>query len=879
MKIILSFLLSIGLSVLVFGQKENIYEQDSLILLDDLVITGQGAEISKRRLSHNVATINSKTIEKLPSKRIDVLLSSQLPNSQINLTGGQAGATSIIRGRGVTSAFTNSTPIIYVDGVRMDNLNTSSVLGSGSSQSAAMSSLADIPTENIERIEYINGGAATTLYGSDAANGVIQIFTKRKSKVTTYILKSELGIETPTADFLFFKKTKDLLMTNGFYQNYNLAISGGNKKVGYSVSAGAMNSGGTQIFRNNNQNKIQFSTGFQAELSKLLKYESSFHYTNNEFARNRNGNKGGFTALWFAESGASRVIGPGFNNKLDQQTPEEYAAMKIFVDNAERLQNNQINVNRFTTSQIFKIAPSKNIRLKLMGGIDYRNQLDKNVTTNEYLSATTKGIVTDKGRIDNFTRNYLGYTFEINGQHKYYLENYSFITTIGGQLFSNQDRQVQYSGLNLRDGALTIKDAAVKISDEYLSKVLNMGFYIQENIGLYNRLFLDLGLRTDYNQAFGEDIGMQYYPKFGAAYNFEKDLLGTDYISLNRIRANYGVSGNLPPAFSNQRTMEFSGFLGEQAAFFGQTGNKLLKPEKTSTIEGGIDFSVFKDFAQFSIGYYHAKTRDALFYVPNIASSGLTKNQLYNVGEILNKGWEISAKFTPIKTENSRLDLSVSYNTLYNEVLSTGGAAAFNLNGFSSRTIQTVVQEGYPIGFIRGSKGIFKDGVWVGKESLAFLGSTLPKNFGSINLNFSYKNFSLFSTANYQTGAYANNWDAQFRFLYGADIGNVPKAEVEAHKNANWLNMTDLFIEKTDFLKVRHIGVSYKFDSLEYRFIKSLELGFMALNPINIASSSFDPENTLSGAARGQNSASTGGISYATYSNPRSFIGTIKIIL
>ncbi|WP_315815513.1 TonB-dependent receptor plug domain-containing protein [Paraflavitalea speifideaquila] len=147
--------------------------------LDEVVVTGQGIDISKRRLSSNVTSIKSSELENIPSSRFDQLLQSKLPNAQIRLTGGQSGATSIIRARGVTSAFVNSTPIIYVDGVRMDNLNTVAALGGGSTQGAAISSIADIPMDNIDRVEYINGGAATTLYGSDAANGVIQIFTKK----------------------------------------------------------------------------------------------------------------------------------------------------------------------------------------------------------------------------------------------------------------------------------------------------------------------------------------------------------------------------------------------------------------------------------------------------------------------------------------------------------------------------------------------------------------------------------------------------------------------------------------------------------------------------------------------------------------------------
>ena len=102
----------------------------------------------------------------------------------------------------------------------MDNLNTIATLGMNVSgvraQGAATSAIADLPLDNIDRVEFIPGGAATTLYGSDAANGVIQIFTKRGvSGATKGYFESRLGYDTPQTQFLFFDRTKDLLYRNG----------------------------------------------------------------------------------------------------------------------------------------------------------------------------------------------------------------------------------------------------------------------------------------------------------------------------------------------------------------------------------------------------------------------------------------------------------------------------------------------------------------------------------------------------------------------------------------------------------------------------------------------------------------------------------------
>lgn len=860
----------------------NVQLEEDLLGLDEVVITGQGMDISKRRLSSNVVSISDKDIRDIPAQRIDQLLQSKLPNAQIRLTGGQAGATSIIRSRGVNSAFISSTPIIYVDGVRMDNLNTRAALGGGSASGAAISSISDIPMDNIEKIEFVNGGAATTLYGSDAANGVIQIITKKGGADKTDItVETQMGVETPTSDYLHFKKTKDLLFKNGFYQKQHLSLNGGDGKFGYSFSGGYQNSTGTQIYNQNSNQRIDLRTGLRASLGSKVTYESSFSYINNKYKRSRNGNQGGYTGLWFAESGASSITGPKFNSDLDNQTDAEYAAMKAYVDEAEKLQDNGIDINRFQTSQVFKYQPLKNLTFKATGGVDYRAQRQQIITTNEYLSYTTNTKITDQGSIDNLDRNYFGLTFELNGQYEIKLKDFSFITTVGGQFFRNEDHQIQYLGSNIRDGAQTIGVATTRTSNEYYSEVVNYGIYIQENLGYKNKLFLDLGLRGDGNSAFGKNIGVQYYPKIGFSYipSAEKYFEAiSNVVSSAKIRGNYGLAGNFPTPFANERTIDFVGYNGTQSASFGQAGNADLKPEKTTTFEAGIDLGFLNDRIVISGGFYHSVTNDALFLVPPAPSTGLA-SQLQNVGKILNRGLEFNTVLTPVKTTNSSLRFNLSVNTLFNKVLSSGGAAAFNINGFSARTVQTVVQEGYSVGFIRGNYGEFDaNGLLVSTTAQQNLGTTIPTLFGSMGLNYQYKSFNFFANADYQKGAYAISFDRQFRFNYGTATEGIPQAEIDKSGRTRWLDITNRFVEKTDFIKVRTIGTGYTFKPAMWNgVIKNVNIGLSVVNPLNFAASSFDPEATTSGSAQGQNGATTGGVSYSTYSSPRQFLASLRL--
>ena len=857
-------------------------EQD-LFGLDEIVVTGQGLDMNKRRLSTNVATVSGKELEKVPAARFDQLLQSKLPNAQIRMTGGQSGATSIIRARGVVSAFKNSTPVIYVDGVRMDNLNTASTLGGGSAQGSGVSSLADIPIDNIERVEYVNGGAATTLYGSDAANGVIQIFTKKGgADRTTVMAEATVGAEHATTDFLHFKRTKELLFEPGIFQRYNVAVNGNSGKVGYSVTGSYLNSSGVQLFKQNQNRRVDLRSGFKAELHDKISYESSFTFVNNNYKRNRNGNQGGYTGLWFTESGASANLKTHkFNPQIDDLSEAEFDRMKEYVHTAERLQDNEIVVNRFQTSQSFQYRPMQNLNVKAVGGIDYRVLRNQVIQTNEYLTHTTGNLTTDLGSINNGERKYWGLTMELNAQHKAEIDDFSFITTIGGQLFRNEDRQLAYQGLNIRDGARDISKAPSSSSNEIYYEVVNYGVYLQSNMGWKNKAFIDLGLRGDGNSAFGKDIGVQYYPKIGFSYIPSMEQWWTDYLSFipsAKLRGNYGVAGNFPPAFQNLHTIDFGSYLGQQAATFGMPGVD-LRPEKTSTFESGIDLGFWNNRLTVSAGFYHAVTRDALFRVPPAPSSA-ENIALRNVGTILNRGLEFSAQVTPLQTANSTLRMNLAINTLDNKVLSSKGLPAFNIAGFSERTIQTVVQEGYPVGFIRGSYGEFGDNGQLAKSTpLQHLGSTIPDLFGSMGIDYQWKGLNIFANADYQKGAYANNWDSQFRYNYGAGDEGIPAGEFNSeYGRTRWLQFTNMFVEKTDYIKIRSIGITYTLPrSAVGSFANYVVIGANVMNPFNFTTSSFDPEATISGSAQGQDQATTGGIAYATYSTPRQYLMSLKI--
>ncbi len=871
--------------------------------LDEVVVTGQGGAVSKRRLSSNVTKLSSAELAKLPTMRIDQMLQNALPNVQITLTNGQPGTTSMFKSRGLSSAFTNSTPVIYVDGVRVDNMNTGSSLfnvmnnayGDINGQTAASSAIGDIPMENIDHIEYVPGGAATTLYGSDAANGVIQIFTKNHGAGRfNASFTTQLGVDVANSQFYHFNRTKELLHQTGFQQKYGLAFSGGTERMGYSLGASMMHNTGTIIHDGNEQKKYDLRFGSSIRVNSMLKYVNSFGFVEEEYRRNRNGNQGYYTGLWFAEGAAAANFTytgedgnqHNFPANIDAATPYEFAKMKAFVSQAEALQDHKENVKRFQTSQQLEFTPLKDLTFHATLGMDYRYNTDKLVETNKYLIHTQMkpAGTTDAGSVANYDRNYYGITGELNGQWKYFHEDnlFSNILTGGFQYFSTNDHQSLYKGQNVRDGARIMSGAGTIYADEWHSYLHSYGGYLQDNFGWRNRYYLDLGLRLDYNTAFGDNVGLQAYPKVGVSYILSdepwmENLVYGGWVNSLKFMANYGVAGSYPPAFEYQRTVEVSSYLDKQANTFGKNGNPDLGPEKKHSFEVGVQGLFFHKILNFGFTFYRALTKDALFNVPTLPSSGQNNSYLANIGKIRNRGIEMYVGATIVDNEEWGLSMRASLNTNSNKVISTAGIAPFAIGGFSSRTIVTVVEEGKSVGFLRGTATILNDDNTV-KETLynQDLGRTIPTWYGNFSISARWKKLNFTLMGDYQSGAYVHSFDRQFRFAKGITDNAIPQAALQGTTQAkSWLNFTNFFVEKADFLKIRNIGIDYTF-KFQDKIVHDLSLAFNIYNPLSWTSSSVDPEAVLSGA-RTQGAVATGGLSYSSYSQPRQYVLTAKV--
>lgn len=841
---------------------------EDLIGMDELIVTGQGSGVSRYRLSTNVTSISAKQMNRLPMAQLDQILQANITNSQVRMTSGQPGTASLIRGRGVVSALASTTPVVYVDGVRVDNTTAFSLYEStGGAESSA---LADIPIENIERIEVVSGGAATTQFGSDAANGVIQIFTRQGVEGASRLSwESSVGAKTATRDFLRYDETGDILFSPGLVHEHRLSASGGSEAFNYSFSGSMSEDDG--VMANNDQVRHSLRAAFGARLNDLVRYNGSFGFISSEFARDWNANY----------SGSAFDIETGSFGDPESWDEQEYQDMEEYINGYVDLTDISEEVKRFQTSQRLDFNIRENLTARAVVGLDMRNSGQYLYETNAYLIAY--GFVpdgtTDQGRLSESTRNYLGMTLEAGARHEAEIGNLSFVTNAGAQLFRDDERQLYVNATEVPDGSLLLSSGSTTARN-YRRTLVNYGVYLLENVGYRDRLFLEFGVRADQNSAFGEEVDTQVYPKVGMVYNlssepFFQDRISSSLISTLRLRANLGWAGNFPTPFSNQVLANIGTFRQQMAVEFGTAGDVNLRPERTRTIEVGGDLSFVEDRINLEVTWYKSVTEDALFNAPFAPSTGLG-SAIQNLGTIENRGLELAGRFNVYRSREAVVDLRASVNTLHNEVVDNGQSAPFAVGGF--QFLGSWIDEGYPVGYFRGNRPVFnEDGSIDEIIQNENLGDPLPDLFGNLGVSADYRNLSLTVTADYQLGAQGINMDEVFRFLSGVQDGRVPEEAID-QLGPDFNSFAGVWVEDADFLKVRLINLNYTLPERFHRgLVRSITVGASALNPFNFASSDFDPEVTGAGIARNQGGVGVGGFAQSTLSPSRQFTGRVRI--
>lgn len=795
--------------------------REDLLELEEVVVTGQGTQVERRKLASSVDLISASEIEDAPVTSVDQLLQGRVAGSTVRAQSAQPGQASVINLRGITSLFSDQTPVIYVDGVRVDNSNNTSFSFGGESTSA----LSELLVSDIERIEVTKGGAASTLYGNDSANGVIQIFTQKGEAGPPQVkFRTEQGVNFPVSRY--FRDTgfsfsesvndsdspnfgrdsfiEDEYLKTGQFQNYYLGVSGGTDQVVYNVSGRVQDGDGIQP---KNDNTIYALRGnLNTSVSEAVNVQFSGSYTRSQFERLNNGVNiaDPLTALEVGDA----MFFTGTNSLED--------ALDVFL-----LNSIEEGVDRFTLSFAADYAPVEWFNSKLTVGVDSRTneQRIREPAAADILNGN------DNGMLTRFNRDFRSVTLEYRGTFTNSLtDNLTSDLTFGVQGFRDVESIVfaDAEGFGL-PGQDDIGAAGRVTADEFQQEVFNGGFYLRERLGYGDRLFLTGGVRFDGNSSFGDEVGLEVYPSIGLAYTISDESFWNVGTLVNdlKLRASFGQTGNFPPAQTKDFTLESEPFRGESAPRFDNPGNQNLAPERTSTFEGGIESVLFDDRIGVDFTAYLSRTTQGLFPVPEQPSTG-GDSQFRNVYEVENRGIELSVDARILAT--SRFNWSVAASWAYdtNEVLELN-LADFTIGGSDVRAQQRVTV-GRPVGVWRATTPIDSNGDGLLDSSeFQFTGETpYPTHTGSFSTSvLAFNNLSIRALADWSAGAQVFDWGSHWSSFNGLVRADRPeKFDLDGNPvDGDGDGEQDLFttteagralLQDADFLTLREVTVSYR---------------------------------------------------------------------
>jgi len=235
----------------------NFQLEEDVLLLDEIVVTGTAGGARKREIGNSIAVLDMSKVQE-PVGSVDNLLMGRVAGLNVQFASGHPGSGGIIRLRGNNSVAMSNAPLIYIDGVRIRAdaypKNVPPVGFSGRSSGSVSSPLNDINPNDIERVEVIKGASATTLYGTEAAGGVIQIFTKKgRPGQPNWTVQVDQGFDrmleygSDQRPYMGLDPFIDL----GYRQKYSLSV-----EMGRGVSVYSLDSFCRQVIININLSKL-----------------------------------------------------------------------------------------------------------------------------------------------------------------------------------------------------------------------------------------------------------------------------------------------------------------------------------------------------------------------------------------------------------------------------------------------------------------------------------------------------------------------------------------------------------------------------------------------------------------------------------------------
>lgn len=909
------------------GNRMNITLKEDTETLDEVVVIGYGS-MQRKDVTSSITSVKAEDLNVGVVTSPAQMLQGKVPGLTVANTSDPNGAASIsLRGASSLRAGEAMEPYYVIDGV-------------------PGASLSLIAPDDIESIDVLRDASATAIYGSKAANGVIIVTTKKGNKnghtnvsYSGYVAwdKTMNSLDMMTAEQLLdFANSnnidlspyydvnnpantnwQDEVLRTGFSHNHNVSINGGNEKTNYSASINFMDRQG--VVRGTSMDRLNARSFVQ---TKALNNRLELAFSVNASVRNSStGPTGG--------QGQSVLDAMYYYSPLVPVKNEDGS----WYGNTQISQNfnpvRMINEDRYDTKEKL-LQGTAQATLHIIDGLDwnlnlsYQNQQyiysNYNSSKTELPSVASRNGQADRSTLENTRKQmetYLNWNHTFADAHKvgvmlgYSWEQADNNDGFGLKVYNFYNDDLTYHNLGVANN-ISIND----VISNNLSTLRMISFYGRINYSYKSKYLLQATVRRDGSSAFGINNRWGTFPSVSAAWRITEEnfMKNQDVFDDLKLRIGYGVSGNSLgfDAFYSRPIYGSTGWFtyvdangtSSQYRILGATRNSNpdLKWETTGMFNIGLDFGFLNNRLTGTIEYYDKRTSDLIFDYAVSTNRYPYGWMTANVGDISNKGVEITINAIPVKTHNftwsTTLNLSHNKNVvekLSNDMYSVEYSDRANpdVGGYTSTQVQRIM-EGSPLGqfylyewagYDENGGSIFNDydadGNLIGTtdapadEDRRPHGSAQPKLTYGWNNDFTWKNWTL--TAFFQGVAGNKIFNATRCYYNNVSLvsnGKNVLAEVAEGQNAHDSRAqapSDRYLENGSYLRLSTLTLGYNFGKLG-NWINNLRIYATCNNVFTITGyKGVDPEISLGGLEPGMDWRNT------TYPRTRTFMVGVNV--
>ncbi len=687
-----------------------------------VINNGTGLNIDARNSTTATATIQAKDLEELSSASIDQALAGRLPGVDVSATSGDPGAGMSIRIRGTSSINGSSNPLIILDGLPFDT-DVPSDFNFGTADENGYAQLLNIAPTDIKEITVLKDAAATAVWGSRAANGVLIINTKRGimgKPQFTYNFKGSYakqpkGIPLLSGDqyatlipeevsngggnpldiqvnkefsfdpydpywyYNYSNNTNwiDAVTQTGYSQDHNVSMTGGGEKARYYASVGYFGQKGTTV--GTDLKRMTAKVNLDYNVSTRIRFRSDITFTHLDNNLNyTNGIRGvafnkmpNMSVFQFDESGVESPVYLSPSTNIQGSYGSTYNPVAMATQAVSAQVGNRV-IPHFNLQ--YDILPSLLVS-QFDIGFDINNS--KQNTFLPQVATGRPNTETVVNRAGDSDGDVFGVTSKLNFVFTPRLKNET--NTFQGllSLQSTDKKHVSYNASTANTASSLLQDVAdpSRTANSDLALTASQGEYrsasalLQGQYSLFDKYIINAGLRADGSSRFGPANRYGLFPSVSVRWrasgeSFMKNIKYIDDLSL---RASYGQSGGEPSrdySYFNQYSPYSYSYQGMAGVF---PANMELSDLQWQTVTGtniGFNLWMFKHRIMFDGEIYRNRTSKMLFNGLAIPSFTGFKSYSTNVGTMDNQGWEIGINTIPVKTRNFTMgfDFNIAKN-------------------------------------------------------------------------------------------------------------------------------------------------------------------------------------------------------------------------